>query len=223
MCVVHWFNLLTIPIIMLWPEIFPPPNIPLWINELAFLLDIIRKAFTKKQKSIALDSYEIFVEYLTSNFIIDLISSVPNMFSGLNPVFAPLKIFRVYEVHMLHFMFAELMRWAQQEKSKSEKSDSEFAMSVLCKVTMLLHYLAFLWIYVGGEAFYDYEPGYLPWQFDNEDFDGMSYYQLYVFSTYWVFTVITTVGYGDYAGGTTLEYEVTLFLEAFGMVVFTVL
>ena len=112
MCVVHWFNLLTIPIIMLWPEIFPPPNIPLWINELAFLLDIIRKAFTKKQKSIALDSYEIFVEYLTSNFIIDLISSVPNMFSGLNPVFAPLKIFRVYEVDMLHFMFAELMRWA---------------------------------------------------------------------------------------------------------------
>ena len=51
----------------------------------------------------------------------------------------------------------------------------------------------------------------------------MNYYQLYVFSTYWVFTVITTVGYGDYSGGTTLEYEVTLFLMFFGLVVFTLL
>ena len=46
---------------------------------------------------------------------------------------------------------------------------------------------------------------------------------MYVFSTYWVFTVITTVGYGDYSGGTTLEYEISLFLESFGLAVFTLL
>lgn len=46
---------------------------------------------------------------------------------------------------------------------------------------------------------------------------------MYIFSTYWVCTVITTVGYGDYSGGTTAEYEVTLFLEFFGLIVFTIL
>ena len=51
----------------------------------------------------------------------------------------------------------------------------------------------------------------------------MSRYQLYIFSTYWVCTVITTVGYGDYHGGTTLEYEATLFLMIFGVVVFSLL
>ena len=51
----------------------------------------------------------------------------------------------------------------------------------------------------------------------------MSRDQLYIFSTYWVCTVITTVGYGDYYGGTTLEYEATLFLTIFGIVVFTLL
>lgn len=51
----------------------------------------------------------------------------------------------------------------------------------------------------------------------------MGYYEIYVFSTYWVCTVITTVGYGDYSGGTTLEYQVTLFLELFGMVLFATL
>ena len=38
-----------------------------------------------------------------------------------------------------------------------------------------------------------------------------------------MFTVITTVGYGDYSGGTTLEYEVSLFFESFGLAVFTLL
>ena len=44
--------------------------------------------------------------------------------------------------------------------------------------------------------------------------------RLYVFSIYWVCTVITTVGYGDYSGGTTLEYEYTMCLEFFGLIVF---
>ena len=51
----------------------------------------------------------------------------------------------------------------------------------------------------------------------------MSKDQLYIFSTYWVCTIITTVGYGDYYGGTTIELEATLFLELFGIVVFTLL
>ena len=47
--------------------------------------------------------------------------------------------------------------------------------------------------------------------------------QKYIFSTYWVCQVITTVGYGNYTGGTTVEYLVTLFLEFFGILVFTAL
>lgn len=39
---------------------------------------------------------------------------------------------------------------------------------------------------------------------------------LYIFSLYWVFTTLTTVGYGDYAGGTTAEYGVTLAFEFVG-------
>lgn len=88
---------------------------------------------------------------------------------------------------------------------------------------ILLHYLSFLWIWIGGDFFIDYEEGYLPWQKANSDFEFMTIYQLYIFSVYWVCTVITTVGYGDYAGGTTLELSVTIFLEFLGLVVFSVL
>ena len=80
-----------------------------------------------------------------------------------------------------------------------------------------------MWIYVGSEAYLGYEEGHLPWQYANEDFEHYDRYQIYVFSTYWVCTVITTVGYGDYSGGTSAEYSLTVFLELFGLVIFTML
>ena len=47
--------------------------------------------------------------------------------------------------------------------------------------------------------------------------------KIYVFVFYWVFEVITTVGYGDFAGGTTVEFLISLLIEFKGLIVFTVL
>ena len=85
MCFVHWLNLLLIPITWHWPELFPSPSKVLWLIELAFLINMVSKGLIKKSRSSAVDSYDIFVEYLKSNFIFDLISTIPNMFSGMNP------------------------------------------------------------------------------------------------------------------------------------------
>lgn len=78
----------------------------------------------------------------------------------------------------------------------------------------------FLW--VGSEEFLTYEKDYEPWQFSIDDFRGQSKTNLYCFSVYWVCTVLTTVGYGDYAGTTSLERIYTFLLEFFGLVVFSV-
>jgi hypothetical protein len=44
----------------------------------------------------------------------------------------------------------------------------------------------------------------------------------YIFVLYWIFTIITTVGYGDFVGGTTAEYLVSIAIEFGGFIVFTV-
>ena len=57
----------------------------------------------------------------------------------------------------------------------------------------------------------------------DEQFQSYEPYQIYVLSIYWVFTVLTTVGYGDYAGLNSQEFLFTIFLEFCGLTFFALL
>lgn len=57
----------------------------------------------------------------------------------------------------------------------------------------------------------------------DEQFAQYKPHQVYIFSTYWIFEVLTTVGYGDFAGNNTLEYLFTIFLEFCGLSFFATL
>jgi len=49
----------------------------LWLNELIWVLDILRKFIDKPKKSVATDTYEIGVAYIKSDFIFDFIATFP--------------------------------------------------------------------------------------------------------------------------------------------------
>ena len=80
-----------------------------------------------------------------------------------------------------------------------------------------------MWIYIGSDKFADYEDGKPSWTIANSDFHDASQTSIYVFSYYWIFTVITTVGYGDYTGGNSLELSYSMGLEFTGLMTFSVL
>ena len=68
---------------------------------------------------------------------------------------------------------------------------------------LLSHLAACAWIAIGT-----WEDGWLTKKINNdmenggdENFRGYEPYQIYIFSLYWVVTVLTTVGYGDFSGG----------------------
>jgi hypothetical protein len=60
----------------------------------------------------------------------------------------------------------------------------------------------------------------LPWLFKHPE---LNVEKEYIFVIYWVFEVITTCGYGDFHGGTTVEYLLSILIEFSGIIVFTVL
>ena len=75
-----WFNLITTPFIILWPDINDQTSsiyYYLWFNELVWLLDIVRKFFDKPKKNSHIDIYDHVVNYLKTTFILDFASTLP--------------------------------------------------------------------------------------------------------------------------------------------------
>ena len=56
-----------------------------------------------------------------------------------------------------------------------------------------------------------------------QGFDDKPFHTQYIFAFYWIFEVITTVGYGDYAGSTPEEYIFSIALEFMGLTFFSFL
>jgi hypothetical protein len=50
-----------------------------------------------------------------------------------------------------------------------------------------------------------------PWSQSNPVIGAYNNEEKYVLTIYWIFTLVTTVGYGDFAGGTKGEYLITVF------------
>ena len=88
---------------------------------------------------------------------------------------------------------------------------------------MIGHLAACLWIYIGNLDEHLPMEERRGWLYVN-DFNGMSDFQeelkgahaIYVFSLYWIFTTLTTVGYGDYTPSTSPEYGFVIGVEFIG-------
>lgn len=92
-------------------------------------------------------------------------------------------------------------------------------------VIYISHLMACVWLYLGNdESCADVTTGTCTksWVFEN-DFDTKPKHTKYIFAFYWIFEVITTVGYGDYSGQTTKEYIFSIALEFLGLTFFSFL
>lgn len=162
-------------------------------------------------------------KYVRSTFILDLCAFLPSVMSKMNPGFAILKNIRLYEVWILYYP-AELLVIKLPCVHNDHFADVlNYGVAMMAKIIILIHNMGCLWIYVGSEEFLNFEEGVEPWTIANEDFHGMANIDLIIFANYWVCTVVTTVGYGDYVGSTTLEYYFSILLEFFGFVIFATL
>ena len=103
-----WFNMVTTPFVLLWPDLSLETEdynmwLVLWINELCWFLDMIRKFFDKPPRSLANDTYEVAVAYIKSDLIKDVLALLPQLLTALDPKFAVFKLIRIYQYMWLHY------------------------------------------------------------------------------------------------------------------------
>lgn len=107
-------------------------------------------------------------------------------------------------------------------------------MTLIIYVCYISHCFATVWIHLGFQSPCTDEAGVelgsehrciKSWVYNNDGFDSPEFNQFskYIFAFYWIFTVITTVGYGDFSGRTNNEYIFSIILEFFGLSFFSFL
>jgi len=119
-----------------------------------------------------------------------------------------------------------LLVCALQKYSKKRQNDLTSFAGLILYVVYTSHLMACIWLKLGmlkecADASSD-EGCTQSWVYA-EKFDEKPIATRYIFAFYWIFEVITTVGYGDYAGKTSEEYIFSIGLEFLGLTFFSFL
>jgi hypothetical protein len=172
---------------------------------------------------------QIGYNYLTGFFIFDVVATLPELFMGEIMEYYILKIFRIIHFPKLTYPLNLLLQCVLQKYSKKRQNDLSSFAGLILYVIYLSHIMACIWLIIGlrsecvvpetGEA---EENCTQSWRYAN-DFADKRYHTQYIFAFYWIFEVITTVGYGDYSGSTSEEYIFSIALEFMGLTFFSFL
>lgn len=208
--------------------------------DIIYLIEII---FNFVKKTRARDTLkDISLHYLQTTFIFDAISTIPNLiFLDEDFDFYWLKLARLVHVFRLTRPLELLLSVVLQKYSKKRQNDLSSFCALILIVIYLSHLNACIWLYLGTQfpckkdesLFYildsdsDSDANQLEgctasWVYANE-FEKQRISSQYIFALYWIFEVITTVGYGDYSGATSQEYIFSIILEFIGLTFFSFL
>ena len=202
------------------------------------LLNFVKK--TRAHKDIQTIAYN----YMTGTFFFDVIGTIPELiFMKQELKNYWLKLFRCL-IHVMRLSIPlELgMGCLLHKQSKKRQNDLITFFSLIVGVIFVAHVMGCIWLALGGlypckldesltfntdSESDDYMDNRLTdctpsWIYDN-DFEKKSYHTQYIFAFYWIFEVITTVGYGDYSGKTSEEYIFSIILEFLGLTFFSFL
>ena len=166
--------------------------------------------------------YEIAINYLKGYFVFDVLATIPCLFSGENRDLYPFKVIRIVHFGRISDPIYLILGFVLSKYSKKRQQDLSGFVALLIFVVFIAHFMACIWLSLGfKEACYgsflsqdinityttsdpQYEYCIKSWVYMN-GFDTFNTVSQYIFAFYWIFEVMTTVGYGDYYGATTSE------------------
>lgn len=167
--------------------------------------------------------------YISNYFFFDVISVIPlfNTNDIENFSLYYLKAFKIARFDRIAIPHRLLLSIVLQKLSKQRQNDLNTFCGLILNIVYISHVSACFWIFLGfldpctGKTVED-DGCIESWIYEN-GFSDKTYESIYIFSFYWIFEVITTVGYGDYTGKTLVEYVFSVALEFLGLVFFSFL
>ena len=187
--------------------------------DLLMVCDIVTEFITTKEKEgeILNKFNDLFVSYLKSTFLVDILACLPGLITlEMNPKFYLFKIFRYLQFPRFFEQVEQLVKKAKsQYVTRAIMITNVFlAFKTLFIMLILFHTLASGWIYIGAESG-GWRENLL---FEHQKEDRPS---IYAYAFYFVTTTATTIGYGDITGSLQTEKLFCILLEFVGILIFS--
>ena len=175
--------------------------------------------------------YFIYFLFFRGYFLIDCIATIPGLYTGESIDYYWLKMFRIFHIHRLTQPQQLVLEFMLQNLSKKRQGDLTVFAGLILGVVYTNHINACFWLYLGHQIDCSKieNPGdrcLSSWIYVGEPPDRFAdkpEHTQYIFAFYWIFEVITTVGYGDYTGMTSEELLFSIALQFIGLVFFSFL
>ena len=175
------------------------------------------------------------MDYIGSGFFfIDLVATVSGLYYKEDVGYYFLKCFRIFHLFRLSQPLQLFLEYVLANLSKKRQGDIVGFANVIFFVIYLNHIMACCWVYLGQQndcktMFSDakeldkckdswFYQGVEPNRFADQSITTQ-----YIFAFYWIFEVITTVGYGDFTGWTWVEQLYSILVQFVGLVFFSLL
>ena len=220
---VTWFTLILTPFLLVFGQQEAIKNTLIWLEwiaDISWTIEICLSFITAgggktKFKEIARD-------YLSLWFWIDSIATFPCMLlKQRNDTALLLKMLRLLHLLEIFYPIKLLLSYLMRDKIQKE-IDNAYSLAILFTGVMLFaHFSACFLIFLGLQ-----EDGFMTELIENDTdgvWSGYGPSEIYIFSIYWILTVVTTVGYGDFTGQNNKEMLYSILLEFGGLLLFSTL
>ena len=252
-CWITIYNLIMVPFLLTFPEVYQSKEDGGYrsvteqhqrlksierLIDILFVVEIVFNFVKRTRTHTNLSA--IAKNYLYTYFVVDFVATIPLLFfldEDFDYYF--IKVLRIFYVFRLTKPLELLLGVVLQKYSKKRQNDLTSFCSLILFVVYLSHICACIWLYFGTQypckkdetQYYVLNDGVEANQLENciaswvyaSEFEQESITTRYIFSLYWIFEVITTVGYGDYSGQTSNEYIFSILLEFIGLTFFSFL
>ena len=165
------------------------------------------------------------ITYLSTSFLLDAVTTFPSVYYwGDAEPYTITSSFRLLYFSQLMNPFSMcLNQLCLRSYTQHRFNQIFFFISLFFFMLVLAHMCACFWIYIGRLDEDLPEDQRQSWLFVQDDFKDKGDYWLWTFSFYWIWEVFSTVGYGDYVGGTREEFVFSIALELIGLTFFSLL
>ena len=192
------------------------------VIDFVFLFDIlvtVNTAVPRPKGDWLMSRGEIFKAYLKGWFLIDFVSCLPLQLLDVSSVSTSNKYLRFIRVNRV-YRIARLLKILRFTKVSNKslkilmfKQFNDIEVFEFVLVTYIfIHNLACLWLLVSGLEDYTEQNMLLRY-----DLETLSTFDTYLHSVYYIFTTLTTIGYGDIIPFTNEEKVFAVLVMAFGI------